>query len=116
MIRERKPPFSPEAVVEEYAKLIRDYRCTTVYGNRYGGEWPREHFRKHGVNYEPAKDLKSELCSDLLPLLNSRAVDLMTGSSCSSPRWSGARHGREETQSTMHLAPMTTSPMRSRAH
>jgi hypothetical protein len=27
VIRERKPPFSPEAVVEEYAKLIRDYRC-----------------------------------------------------------------------------------------
>ena len=56
VIRERKPPFSPEAVVEEYAKLIRDYRCTTVYGDRYGGEWPREHFRKHGVNYEPAKN------------------------------------------------------------
>jgi hypothetical protein len=46
--------LSPEAVTEEYAKLIRQYRCTTVYGDRYGGEWPREQFRKHGVNYEPA--------------------------------------------------------------
>ena len=28
VIRERKPPFSPEAVTEEYAKLVRSYRCT----------------------------------------------------------------------------------------
>ena len=35
-IRERKPPFSPEAVTEEFSKLIREYRCTTVYGDRYG--------------------------------------------------------------------------------
>ena len=31
LIRERKPPFSPEAVVEEFAKIIRSYRCTKVY-------------------------------------------------------------------------------------
>jgi hypothetical protein len=35
LIRERKPPFSPEAVVEEFAKIIRSYRCTKVYGDRY---------------------------------------------------------------------------------
>ena len=52
LIRERKPPFSPEQVVEEFAKIVRSYRCTKVYGDRYGGEWPREQFRKHGVNYE----------------------------------------------------------------
>ena len=77
VIRERKPPFSPEAVVEEFAKVVRDYRCTKVYGDRYGGEWPREQFRKHGVNYEPGTKPKSELYADLLPLLNSRAVDLL---------------------------------------
>ena len=77
VIRERKPPFSPEAVVEEFAKVVRDYRCTKVYGDRYGGEWPREQFRKHGVNYEPSTKPKSELYADLLPLLNSRAVDLL---------------------------------------
>ena len=76
-IRERKPPFSPEAVTEEYSKLIREYRCTTVYGDRYGGEWPREQFRKPGVNYEPAEKPKSELYRDLLPLLNSTAADLL---------------------------------------
>ena len=77
VIRERRPPFSPEAVTEEYAKLIRQYRCTTVYGDRYGGGWPREQFRKHGVNYEPADSSKSEIYVDLLPLINSGAVDLL---------------------------------------
>ena len=77
LIRERKPPFSPEQVVEEFAKIIRSYRCTKVYGDRYGGEWPREQFRKHGVNYEPAEKSKSDLYRDLLPLINSGAVDLL---------------------------------------
>ena len=77
LIRERKPPFSPEAVTEEFAKIIRSYRCTKVYGDRYGGEWPREQFRKHGVNYEPSEKPKSELYRDLLPLINSGAVDLL---------------------------------------
>jgi hypothetical protein len=77
LIRERRPPFSPEAVTEEFAKLIRSYRCTKVYGDRYGGEWPQEQFRKYGVNYEPAGSSKSELYVDLLPLINSGAVDLL---------------------------------------
>ena len=76
-MRERRPPFSPEAVTEEYAELIKKYRCTKVYGDRYGGEWPREQFQKYGVNYEPAERTKSELYKDLLPLLNSRAIDLL---------------------------------------
>jgi hypothetical protein len=77
VVRERKPPFSPEAVTEEFTKLIRQYRCSSVYGDRYGGEWPREQFQKYGVNYEPSEYTKSELYVDLLPLINSRAIDLL---------------------------------------
>jgi hypothetical protein len=77
VIRERRPPFSPEAVVEEFAVLMQTYRITTVYGDRYAGEWPREQFRKRGINYEIADRPKSELYKDLLPLINSRAVDLL---------------------------------------
>ena len=76
-IREIKPPFSPEAVVEEFAKLLRSYRCTLVYGDRYSGEWCREVFRRHSINYEPSPQPKSDLYRDLLPLVNSGAVDLL---------------------------------------
>jgi hypothetical protein len=77
VIRERKPPFSPEAVVEEFASLIRSYRCSKVYGDRYGGEWPREQFSKRSVFYEPAEKPKFELYRDLLPLINSGAVEIL---------------------------------------
>jgi hypothetical protein len=76
-IRERRPPFSPEAVVEEFADVLRAYRCTSVYGDRYGGEWCREPFRRHGVNYQLAEYSKSELYQALLPLVNSGGVDLL---------------------------------------
>src|SRR6516165_11731192 len=77
MVRERRPPFSPEAVVEEFANELKNYRITSVAGDRYAGEWPRERFRLHGVNYEVADKSKSELYVALLPSVNSRAVDLL---------------------------------------
>ena len=48
-LREARPPFSPEAVVGEFAELLRSYRLRSVTGDRYGGEFPRELFRRHGV-------------------------------------------------------------------
>ena len=39
-------------------------------------EFPRELFRKHGISYDLAKQTKSELFRDLLPLLNSGRIVL----------------------------------------
>jgi hypothetical protein len=77
VVREATVPFSPEAIVEEFSDLMRNYRITRVIGDRYAGEWPREQFRKHGINYECSERPKSALYVDLLPLINSRAVDLL---------------------------------------
>ena len=77
LVRERKPPFSPEAVVEEFADICRKYRVTKVHGDRYAGEWPREQFRKRGVNYECSGETKSQLYLATLPLINSGACDLL---------------------------------------
>jgi hypothetical protein len=77
-VREAKPPFSPELIVADFAKTLRnDYRISTVRGDRYGGEWPREQFRKHGIQYEPAEKTCSDLYAELLPLLNSRKISLL---------------------------------------
>lgn len=76
-IREKKPPFSPEAVVAEYANLLSAYHISKVSGDRYGGEWPREQFRKHGIQYEPSEKSKSDIYRDLLPLLNSGKAELL---------------------------------------
>ena len=48
-----------------------------VIGDKYAGEWPRERFREHGVQYEPAAKPKSDLYRDLLPLINSRKIELL---------------------------------------
>ena len=64
-------------MVDEYASLVKSYRCSTVYGDRYAGDWCAEQFRKRGVHYAPAERTKSELYVDLLPLINSKALDLL---------------------------------------
>jgi hypothetical protein len=76
-IRDRRPPFSPDEVVNEFATLLKSYGVGRVKGDRYGGEWPREVFRKHGVEYSVADKAKSDLYRDLLPLLNSGRVELL---------------------------------------
>jgi hypothetical protein len=75
-VRERHPPFSPEQVIIDFANLLKTYRVSVVTGDRYGGEFPREHFRKQGIAYRCAEKTKSELYRDFLPLLNSRRVTL----------------------------------------
>ena len=76
-LREHKPPFSPEAVASEFAGMLKAYHISTVTGDRYGGEWPREQFRKRGIEYKPADKPKSELYLELLPAINSGKVELL---------------------------------------
>jgi hypothetical protein len=76
-MREMRPPFSPEAVVAEFAALLRYYRISRITGDRYAGEWPRERFREYGISYEPSDRPKSEIYRDTLPLLNSGKVELL---------------------------------------
>lgn len=76
-VREARPPFDPEATVKDFAEVLRRYGITTVTGDRYGGEWPRQRFREHGIAYEPSARPKSDLYLDLLPLLNAGRVELL---------------------------------------
>jgi hypothetical protein len=76
-IIERRAPHSPEAVIEELAMFAKTYRVTRVTGDRYGGEFPREQFRRHGLNYEVSDKSRSELYTSFLPMLNSGSVDLL---------------------------------------
>ncbi|MGA9441972.1 MAG: hypothetical protein WBV18_00880 [Methyloceanibacter sp.] len=77
MIRERRPPFSPEAVVADFANVLKAYGIIRINGDRYSGEWVREAFRRHGVIYDPADAPKSDLYRDFLPLVNSGKVKLL---------------------------------------
>jgi hypothetical protein len=72
----KQPPFSPSHVVDEFAEVLRGYRIRQVCGDRYGGEFPRELFRRHSIEYRIAPKSKSELYQALLPLLNSGRITL----------------------------------------
>jgi hypothetical protein len=76
-IREHRPPFSPDTVVEELAELLKTYSCMRVTGDRYGGEFPRDRFRAHGVTYELAEKTASDLFLEALPLINAGRVELL---------------------------------------
>jgi hypothetical protein len=76
-LREISPPFSPEIIVNEYAKVLKSYHLSKVTGDRYAGAWPVEQFQKFGIRFEQAAKPKSELYVDLLSLLNSRRIELL---------------------------------------
>lgn len=77
LVRERKPPFSPDDVVQEFAAVLKLYGITKVVGDRYAGEWPRERCLVHGINYEVSEKTKSDIYRDVLPMLNSGQVELL---------------------------------------
>jgi hypothetical protein len=75
-VREVRPPFSPSAVVDDFAVLLKSYRVSKVVGDHYGGEFVKEPFRRHGISYEVCNQPKSDLFRDMLPLLNSGQITL----------------------------------------
>lgn len=76
-IRVAKPPFNPEAVSREFAELVKRYRCPTVSGDRYAGEYARAPFKANGVGYELSDRPASDQFRDTLPLLNAGRVELL---------------------------------------
>ena len=76
-IRERKPPFSPDQVVREFADTLGQYHVKSVTGDRYGGEWPRERFRVHGITYQCSERTRSQIYLELIPILNSAQIELL---------------------------------------
>jgi hypothetical protein len=76
-VRERRPPFSPDQCVNEFAGLLQSYGIHKVTGDRYAGEWPREAFSKYGIAYEPSEQTKSQIYTETLPLLNAGRCELL---------------------------------------
>ncbi|HUY84048.1 MAG TPA: hypothetical protein VMU86_05705, partial [Steroidobacteraceae bacterium] len=76
-IREVRPPFGPEVIVAQFAATLKSYGVKRVVGDHYAGEWPREQFRKHGVDYITSDNPKSAIYLECLPLLNSGKVELL---------------------------------------
>jgi hypothetical protein len=77
VIREKKPPFSPKAIIEEYCELLKQYGIRKVTADRYAGDFPVEAFKEHGITLEHSLKPKSQIYSEFLPLINSKTCDLL---------------------------------------
>ena len=77
LIREVRPPFSPETVTAEFADGIKRFGLDVATADRFAGDWPRERFAKRGVTVIACDRSKSELYVELLPRLNSGKVELL---------------------------------------
>jgi hypothetical protein len=75
--REIQPPFNPDATTSEFSTLLKAYGVAKVIGDRYAGEWVREPFRRHGVDYQLSETSKSDIYPDALPLFNAGRAQLL---------------------------------------
>lgn len=77
VVREVKPPFSPEAITIQCAQDMRRYGIRKITGDRYGAGWVTEQFKKAGLKYEPSALSRSEIYLEALPRLTSGKAQLL---------------------------------------
>jgi len=76
LVRARKAPFNPTAVVAEFATLLKDYGLHEVKGDHYSAEWVAGAFQQCGVTYRALEKPKSDLYLAILGPLNSERIEL----------------------------------------
>ncbi|MEO7189493.1 MAG: hypothetical protein ABI051_00405 [Vicinamibacterales bacterium] len=77
VVREVRPPFSPSAVIAEFARTCILYGCSSATADRWGGQFPVEGLSRFGVSVRPSERVKSDIYLELIPLVNSRRVRLL---------------------------------------
>lgn len=105
LIREVKPPFSPERVVRDFAATLKSYGISQVVGDAYAGEWPRERFAVHQISYKPSEKSRSEIYMDFLPMLNSKRTALLDNARLISQLVNLERHVARGGRETIDHAP-----------
>jgi len=74
LLRVFRPPFSPSAVIEQKAKLLRQFRLARVTGDGWATGLVADLYRANGIRYEQTARPKSVIYLDFLGLLSSRQV------------------------------------------
>jgi hypothetical protein len=104
-VRERRPPFSPEAVVEEFSEVLKSYRLTEVSETSMPGNVWARNSRSSGFSTRRARRRRAGFTWSLA-LLNSGRLDLLDNERlvnqiCSLERRT-ARGGRDSVDHGVH--------------
>lgn len=77
VLRAWNPPFDPEAVVADAARVAREYGALTVQVDRYAAGFVVSAFARHGLTARVAERTTSEHHLELVPLVNSKRASLL---------------------------------------
>ncbi|MGZ6112610.1 MAG: hypothetical protein ACXWM3_14700, partial [Gemmatimonadaceae bacterium] len=78
LIRVADPPFSPgEVIASIFAPVLHEYGIRKIAGDRHAQGFVSAALRTCGITFEPTKLSKSELYSELLPLVNTSLVEIL---------------------------------------
>src|SRR5271169_2134441 len=48
LIREVRPPFSPDVVTKKFCEILKSYNINTVHGDNWAKGWPKAGFDSNG--------------------------------------------------------------------
>jgi hypothetical protein len=75
--------FSPDALVAEFCETIKGYGLQEVHGDNYAAAFAQELFNRNGVTYRLSELNKSQIYSQIIPVLNSPGrVELLDDRKC----------------------------------
>ena len=77
LLRERRAPFSPDDVVDEFVAVLRRYKITEITLDRWALGFVAEAFEKRGISVVVSERVKSEIYREALALINSRKLELL---------------------------------------
>ena len=77
VLRERRPPFKPKSVVEEFSKTLKTYGITEIESDRYAAEWVSSAFDECGITVKNSELSASEIYLSFLPLAANASVELL---------------------------------------
>jgi len=76
-LREWRPRFSPDAVCEEIAVLLKSYNLSRCYSDKFSGDWVASRLLSHGIQVDFNEKTASEIYLELLAPLNSGRIQLL---------------------------------------
>jgi hypothetical protein len=74
VVRGKRAPFDPNAVVAEYAALLKEYRVRKLSGDNYSAAWVEMAWKAEGLIYERSELAKSGIYLESLPLFVRQVV------------------------------------------
>jgi hypothetical protein len=77
LVRERRPRFVAADVIREYAELLRTYRISSVWSDRFGGGLTSDDWARNGITFRGCPIDTSENYLRALPMLTSKRAHLL---------------------------------------